>query len=129
MNVTRVDQSRAHLTKNPDYYEGTVHFQELHQPVPETEGAEVAAVFFEPGARTRPHIHETTSQVLHVVYGRCLIVIENERRIVEAGNYAIVPPRTWHWHGAADGEAMCHVSIKLPGRPNWSVPLRDWGSG
>mgnify|MGYP001557865120 CR=1 FL=1 len=84
------------------------------------------AVFFEPGARTRPHIHEATSQVLQVVSGRCVIVIEDDRQVVEAGNFIAVPPGTWHWHGATKDGTMCHLSIKLPGRPNWNVPLRNW---
>jgi quercetin dioxygenase-like cupin family protein len=58
-----------------------------------------------------------------------VIVIDDERQVVEAGNFIAVPPETWHWHGATKDAAMCHLSIKLPGRPNWNVPLRNWSGG
>jgi hypothetical protein len=46
MDISRVDRSLAHLTRNPEYYDGTVHFQDLHQPREGEPGAEVVAVFF-----------------------------------------------------------------------------------
>ncbi len=102
--------------------------QELYQPDRDGEESELVAVFFDAGARTRPHVHEST-QVLQVVFGRCLVVTEAERRIVETGEYAVVPWGLWHWHGATTDRPMCHISIKLPGRTDWKVPERDWAAG
>jgi quercetin dioxygenase-like cupin family protein len=102
--------------------------QELYQPDRDGEESEVVAVFFDAGARTTPHTHES-AQVLHVVSGRCIVVLEDERRIVEAGDFVVIPCGVWHWHGATGEGPMCHVSIKLPGRTNWTVPRRDWAAG
>lgn len=125
MRVTAVNRARAHPAANPDYFEGAVQMQELYQPDRDGEESELIAVFFERGARTRPHTHDST-QVLQVVTGRCIVVTERERRIVEAGSLAIVSRGIWHWHGATGDGPMCHISIKLPGRTDWTVPLREW---
>lgn len=125
MTVMSVDRAQARPATHPEYFQGTVLMQELYQPDRDGEESELIAVFFETGARTRPHTHEST-QVLQVVSGRCLVVTEHERRIVEPGGFAIVDRGIWHWHGATAEGPMCHVSIKLPGRTDWTVPLRDW---
>ena len=86
---------------------------------------ELLAVYFDAGARTRPHIHEK-DQVLHFVQGRGIVATENERKICSAGDVVTVPGGTWHWHGATRNEAMCHISIRQPGSSNWDVDLKDW---
>ncbi|KRT77878.1 MAG: cupin 2 conserved barrel domain protein [Armatimonadetes bacterium CSP1-3] len=128
VGITRVDRGRAHPPANPEYFQGTVHMQELYQPDRDGEESELIAVFFEIGARTRPHTHDST-QVLQVLSGRCVVVTETERRIVEAGEFAVVSRGIWHWHGATVEGPMCHISIKLPGRTHWDAPLRDWEAG
>lgn len=128
MRITTVDRAQAHPVARVEYFQGTVHMQELYQPDRDGEESELVAVFFEAGARTRPHTHEST-QVLQVLSGQCVVVTETERQIVEAGHFAIVPRGIWHWHGATAKGPMCHVSIKLPGRTDWEVPVRDWVAG
>jgi quercetin dioxygenase-like cupin family protein len=128
VSVTAVDRGQANPPANPGYFQGSVHMQELYRPDRDGEESELVAVFFETRARTRPHMHDS-NQVLQVVAGRCLLVTETARRIMEAGQIAIVPRGTWHWHGATGDGPMCHISIKLPGRTHWDVPPRDWESG
>ncbi len=128
LRVTQIDRDRAHLPAHPEYFQGTVHMQELYQPERDGEESELVAVFFETGARTRPHTHDST-QVLQVVSGRCILVTETERRTMAAGEFAIVPRGIWHWHGATADGPICHISIKLPGRTHWDAPLRDWQAG
>lgn len=128
MNVRRVDPTQAHPPARADYFEGRVRMQELYQPDRDGEESELVAVFFDAGARTTPHTHEST-QVLQVVSGRCVVVIENERRVAETGEFVIVPRGVWHWHGATRDGPAAHISIKLPGRTDWSVSRRDWAAG
>ncbi len=128
LTLTAVDRRRAHPPANPAYFQGTVHMQEIYYPDRDGEESELVAVFFETGARTRPHTHDAT-QVLQVVAGRCIVVTEAERSFVEAGQFAVVPRGIWHWHGATADGPMCHISIKLPGRTHWDVPARDWETG
>ncbi len=128
MDIKRISIEKSHPAGRPEYFGGHVRMQELYKPDRDGEESELVAVFFEAGVRTIPHIHES-AQVLQVVSGRCLVVIEDERRVVEPGDFVIVPRGVWHWHGATPDGPMCHLSIKLPGRTDWSVPRRDWASG
>ncbi len=123
-----VDRAQARPAEHPEYFQGIVHMQPLYRPDRDGEDSELVAVFFETGARTRPHTHEST-QILQVVSGRCIVVTEEERQIVESGGFAIVPRGIWHWHGATADGPMCHISIKPPGRTDWTPPQRDWEAG
>jgi quercetin dioxygenase-like cupin family protein len=91
----------------------------------DSQDLEIIAVFFDNGARTRPHIH-STDQVLAVVEGRCVVADQDERRELEPGEYSFTPAGKWHWHGAAMGHSACHISIRRPGPTDWNVPRHDW---
>ena len=128
MIIRQIDSAVAHAPGRPDDFEGRVRMQELYHPDRDGEESELIAVFFDAGARTTPHTHGST-QVLQVVSGTCVVVIENERSVVEAGRFVIVPRGVWHWHGATREGPMCHISVKLPGRTDWTVPRRNWADG
>jgi quercetin dioxygenase-like cupin family protein len=128
VNVTRVDETLARPAARPEYFEGRVRMQELYQPTVDGVESEMLAVFFDAGARTTPHTHEGT-QILHVVSGRCVFVDDHERRIAGPGEIVVVPPGVWHWHGAAQDGPACHVSVKLPGRTDWTAPRKQWAAG
>ncbi|MDR7522037.1 MAG: cupin domain-containing protein [Armatimonadota bacterium] len=128
MLVRRIDPAQAHPAVRPEYFEGHVRMQALYEPDRDGEESELVAVFFEAGARTTPHTHDST-QVLQVVSGRVVVVIEDDRHIAEAGDFVIVPRGLWHWHGATRDGPACHISIKLPGRTHWDVPRRHWADG
>jgi quercetin dioxygenase-like cupin family protein len=99
--------------------------QDLNLDAPE-DGVELVAVFFEPGARTLPHVHPV-EQTLVVVEGEGLVADESGRRRMRAGDVVVVPAGVWHWHGATPEAAMCHLSAKKPSDTVWDdVPLRDW---
>lgn len=91
----------------------------------ESQELEVIAVFFENGARTKPHAH-STDQVLACVEGTCIVADESERRELKPGDHAFTSAGNWHWHGAAPGESACHISIRKPGPTDWNVPRHDW---
>jgi len=71
----------------------------------------VSVVRFAPGARNAWHAH-TMGQTLHVTDGigrtqsRGGEVVE-----IRAGDTVSVPPREWHWHGAAPEHFMTHLAI------------------
>ncbi|HVT58107.1 MAG TPA: cupin domain-containing protein [Thermoanaerobaculia bacterium] len=126
MLVLAPDRARARPAQHPEYFEGRV----LMQPLVGGEGAaavevEVVAVFFEDGARTIPHTH-ATDQLLYVVSGSCVVADESGRRELGPGGMVLLPANEWHWHGAAAGGSMCHLSIRKPGPTDWDVPRRDW---
>ncbi len=124
MQIIRVQRGQAHPTDTPQNFGGTVHMQRMRQ-MKEPSGVDLVAVFFEPGARTRPHVH-TTDQVLHVIEGEGVVATEHERRIIRPGDIVIVPAGEWHWHGATTASAMCHISTRPAGPTDWATPTRDW---
>lgn len=124
MQIVRVQSDQARSPQNPEYFTGTVRLQNLHT-AKDTGGIDLVAVSFEPGARTRPHIH-TTDQALHVVGGEGIVATEQERRLIRTGDIVIIRAGQWHWHGATQTSAMCHISARPAGPTDWSAPLRDW---
>lgn len=107
-----------------DDFDGVVHMQALQRPTNDTE-LEVLAVYFDAGARTRPHTHPA-DQELYIVEGNGVVATETERLLVSAGDIVIVPAGLWHWHGAVPDSAMCHISSKSQGQSDWTVPEKNW---
>ena len=119
----KIDRSKAVKQERP-IFDGNVYQQFLVKAA-DSDETTVTAVFFENGARTRPHTHEN-DQTLHVVEGQCVVADENERRLLGVGEMAFVKKGEWHWHGAAKGTSACHLSIKKDGQTSIHVPERDW---
>ncbi len=123
MDVVRPDRAQAGPPERPEYVAGTVRLQYLRRPAP--GGMELIAVFFDPGARTIPHVHHA-EQVLVFVEGEGVVATEDGRRVVRAGQIAVIPAGAWHWHGATRTSPACHISIKAAGPTDWTVERRDW---
>lgn len=80
----------------------------------ESESLRLSAITFEDGARTRLH-HHSYDQVLVITEGQGILATEAEEHHVRPGDVVFVPTGERHWHGAAPGRAMTHVSINLVG--------------
>lgn len=123
LHVTRVDESQA-KTDTASYFQGHVRTRMLVGKEQSSE-LELLAVYFDAGARTKPHTHEK-DQVLHFISGKGIVATDTEKRIFTAGDVVTVPGGTWHWHGATPQEAMCHISIREAGGTNWQVDPKNW---
>ena len=119
------DRSQAKLQDRP-LFEGKVYQQPLVTGSDSNE-LTLTAVWFENGARTRPHTH-STDQVLEVVEGTCVVADESGRENLGVGGTAFVKAGAWHWHGAAKGTDACHISIRKEGPTDADVPERDWSN-
>ena len=117
----KVDRSQAVRA------EGAIFVGEVYrQDFKAGDDLEIGAVFFENGARTRPHTHET-DQLLAVVEGTCVVADATDRKHLGAGEVALVKKGEWHWHGAAKGQSGCHLTLrKTPSPTSLDVPERDW---
>lgn len=124
MEIVRAQRTQARPTDTPQNFGGTVHMQRMRQAADATM-VDLVAVFFEAGARTRPHVH-ASDQILYVVEGQGIVATERERRLIRPGDIVIVPAGEWHWHGATDASAMCHLSTRPAGATDWNAPVRDW---
>jgi len=109
MDIKR-NGSQASSQGPADYFTGSVRIEPQFQP---RDGSRLLAanVTFEPGARTAWHTHPQ---------GQLLIVTEGCGRAqrlggpmeeIRAGDVIWFPPGEKHWHGAASGTAMTHISI------------------
>jgi quercetin dioxygenase-like cupin family protein len=124
MKIVRIDRAAASAPAHPEWFPGTVFQQKMNDP--DTPGGiELIAVFFEPGSRTKPHVH-AVDQVLQVMDGEGIYATDDERRIIRPGDWVVVPAGIWHWHGATSDSAMCHISIKQPGETDWTSEWKDW---
>ena len=122
MDTSRID--RAQAAPNPamaQWFAGNVLFQQL---VAERD-VELLAVFFETGARTRPHIHND-DQTLYFVEGQGVVATEDETIRAAMGDIVTIPAGVWHWHGATPDAPAVHISIKRPGPTNWDVDEKNW---
>jgi quercetin dioxygenase-like cupin family protein len=128
MKLTRIDRSQAQPdTARKGYFEGEVKTLQLVGPKQSSE-IELLTVYFSAGARTIPHIHEQ-DQVLQIIEGQGIVATETEKLLVSVGDVITIPAGIWHWHGATQSTAMCHISIKRPGPTNWEVEMKNWASG
>ena len=128
MKITRIDRFQAKYDPTrSNYFAGEVNIQSLVGPAESSE-LELISVYFSPGGRTIPHIHEQ-DQVLQIIEGQGIVATETERVMVSAGDVITIPAGTWHWHGATQNQAMAHISIMKRGKTNWTVEERNWASG
>ena len=74
----------------------------------------VTSITFIDGARNVWHRH-STEQVLVVTHGEGIIADANGERRIQPGDVVLIQPNERHWHGAAPGNSMTHLSILLPG--------------
>jgi quercetin dioxygenase-like cupin family protein len=118
----RIDKSKASLTRAA-MFQGDVYRQVLGR----SDELEMAAVFFENGARTVPHVHHT-DQVLAVVEGTCVVADSEGLRRLGVGEVALVKHGEWHWHGADKGTNACHLSLRKSGSTEMNVEQRDWAA-
>ena len=81
-------------------------------------GMAVSLVRFEDGARTHWHVHPG-EQVLYVLEGEGRVGTETEEVRLAPGDVVYAAPGERHWHGAAPGRAMAHLSVTTVGSPEW----------
>jgi quercetin dioxygenase-like cupin family protein len=89
----------------------------------------VSLVRFTPGARSNWHRH-ALGQTLHVTDGIGLVGTRDGGVIrMRPGDTVYTPPGEEHWHGATDGDFMCHLAM-LEGTGDsdgttWLEPVTD----
>lgn len=85
-------------------------------------GIAMTIVRFEDGALTHWHDHPG-EQLLLILEGSGRVGNDIEEYMVAAGDIVYTGPGERHWHGAALGQSMTHVSITTEGAPNWYEPV------
>ena len=124
MEILRLDESLATAPPNPEDFTGRVRMQDLGA-AGGTSQLDYLAVYFDAGAHTRPHTHET-DQVLCFVRGPGFVWIAGEeRQPVETHGVVVVAAGVLHMHGALESVPVCHLAVRAPGPTDWSPPVPD----
>lgn len=110
---------------NVAHFTGTVHLAARSRPADDA-GLLVLSVTFAPGARTHWHSHPG-GQVLHVENGSGLVANEaGEAVALSPGDTVTIGADEVHWHGAAGGGPMTHLSLTHGGLTAWlDRPVTD----
>lgn len=131
MDIARIDSSTGEPPGElGDHFQGQARLQILPNPLTGgAAGTGVFAVHFQPGARTKPHVHPN-GQLLVVVAGTGMVGDRDGAHEVAAGEVVAARPGEWHWHGAAPTTAMTHVTIQPTGPDSidWDVDEGDWAA-
>ena len=69
-------------------------------------------------ALTHWHAHPG-EQILYILEGEGRVGNASEEIRVSAGDVVYTAPGEKHWHGAAPGSSMVHISITNVGSPTW----------
>ncbi len=99
------------------HFTGEVWFGPLSHATP--EGLNALAVHFGPGARTDWHTHPE-GQVLYCVSGAGRVQKDDGETVtITPGDVVYAPPGERHWHGAAPGSHMVHLSLTTGAPTEW----------
>lgn len=85
------------------------------------DGISLAVVHFKDGSRTHWH-HHPGEQILFILDGQGRVGTETEEVTVGPGDVVYAEPGERHWHGAAPGTSMTHISVTRGGAPVWEGP-------
>lgn len=83
-----------------------------------SSGMAVSLVRFADGARTNWHTHPG-EQILYVIEGEGRAGTATEEHRLGPGDVVYAAPNERHWHGAAAGHGMVHLSVTTVGSPQW----------
>jgi len=114
MKIIRGD---SHSTMKGNTFTGDVTLERVLDPQLDG-GVNMSIVHFKDGARTFWHDHPG-EQVLIVLEGEGRVGNENEQHSIKPGDVIHEGPGQRHWHGAAPGKSMTHISITTKGSPTW----------
>jgi quercetin dioxygenase-like cupin family protein len=87
-------------------------------PTQQENGISLSLVTFEDGALTHWHAHPG-EQILYILEGEGRVGNADEEMRISAGDVVYTAPGEKHWHGAAQGGSMTHISITNVGSPTW----------
>jgi len=95
-----------------------------------TDQLKINAIYFEPGARFRPHSHPF-DQILYYQYGTGIVAVDGgEDVLVPEGNYVILPAGQVHMHGCTDDGPALQLSLMRDTQTTFDVvcpePWRKW---
>jgi quercetin dioxygenase-like cupin family protein len=124
--MVEVKSKKLTMKGSEESFTGDAWFDVIAEGVPPSR-LRVTIVWLSPGAHTAWHRH-ANGQTLHVTQGRGLMQARGGEVIeVRPGDTIHTPPEEWHWHGAAPGHFMSHLSISEDLAEGQKGPVTEWG--
>jgi quercetin dioxygenase-like cupin family protein len=105
---------------------GTAFVHPLSAPLG-TDEVKLNAIYFEPGARFRPHRHPF-DQVLYFQYGTGVVAVAGgEDILVPTGHWVILPANVVHMHGCTDDAKALQLSLMRDTQTTFDVECpEEW---
>ncbi len=114
MKVTRMSLTER-IPATGDLFVGKVERQVVVSDA-DSRQVRIGVVTFHDGAANRFHRH-TFDQVLVITEGEGIVQVEGQpEQRVNAGDVIFIPAGESHWHGAAPGQTMSHLTVATPGK-------------
>lgn len=120
----KVIRSEEHQSRQGETFTGEVTLESVLNA--QTEGGvSFSIVHFKDGARTHWHEHPG-EQVLYILEGEGRVGTHGGEEVrVKPGDVIHEGPGERHWHGAAPGQSMTHISVTTKGGPSWFGPPEE----
>lgn len=109
-----------------DNFTGNAWLQQMILP-DSSNSTQVGNVTFEPGARSKWHLHPA-GQILLITGGTGYYQEKGSaKRIIKKGEVIKCPPNVPHWHGASKNEELIQIAITntQKGAPVWLTEVTD----
>lgn len=127
MEIRRIG-SQASMKGADTSYTGDVRIDPIMLPANDPSRVTCTCVTFEPGARTRWHIHPL-GQILIVSSGFGLVQRAGSPvEEIRPGDVVWIAPGERHWHGGTSTTAMVHIAIQeqVDGKTaDWLEPVSE----
>jgi quercetin dioxygenase-like cupin family protein len=109
-----------------NHFIGTVWLNNLVEADSMNQNA-VGSVTFEPGARTKWHIHPAGQIILALAGTGYYQEKGKPKRVLHKGDVVKCPPNVPHWHGASADTAFVQIAITGRGKGEtvWLAPVTD----
>ncbi len=125
MDLCIIDPRKAQPAHAPSLELFTAHTM-VHR-ISEALGTDTVSVnvlYFDPGARSRPHAHDS-DQILYYYDGAGVVAVDGGAdRLVQPGEFVMLPANVVHMHGAAPGVSASHISLMpIQHTTDFSCPL------
>jgi quercetin dioxygenase-like cupin family protein len=115
-------ERRRSDTGGVSHFTGEVWTRRLFDSDSEEAPVRVSGIEFIAEARTFWHEHPE-EQTLHILAGECRVGTEDAaKQSFAAGETVRLARLRRHWHGAAPGGDMTHISITSGAEPTWYGP-------
>jgi quercetin dioxygenase-like cupin family protein len=113
----KIVRKGSHTSSKGSTFTGEVTLDRVLDQVM-SDGMGVSIVHFKDGARTNWHEHPG-EQILIVLEGEGRVGNAEEEHLIYPGDVIHEGPGARHWHGAAPGKNMTHMSVTTMGAPTW----------